>query len=104
LDLPNEAAWGAADFLLKEPKCPSVILLTARTEQFDARTAVQAGPLVSKSESSCHLLEIVRKTLEKQTINQAERNAIQRVHLHQLRRTNWVEETTPAYRFWGINE
>ena len=104
LDLPNEAAWEVADFLLKEPSCPPVILLTARTEQFDARTAIRAGPLVSKGESACRLLEIVQEALEKQTINQAERNAIQRVHLHQLRRTNWVEETTPAYRFWGINE
>jgi len=105
LDLPNEAAWEAGDFLLKEPTCPAVILLTANTEQFGTgMTTIRAGPLVSKGESACRLLEIVEEALEKQALNQAELNAIQRVHLHQLWRSNWAEEITPAYRFWGINE
>jgi CheY-like chemotaxis protein len=104
LDLPNETAWEAADSLLKEPHCPAVVLLTARTEQFDAHTAIQAGPLVNKGESPCRLLEVVEEALEKPAVNQAERNAIQRVHIRRLKRSDWAEETAPANRFWGINE
>ena len=35
LDLPSQAAWEAADCLLQEQSCPPLILLTARSDQFD---------------------------------------------------------------------
>jgi len=104
LDLRNEAAWERADLLLREPSCPPVILLTERTAQFDVRTAIRAGSVVSKSESPSRLLEIVEEAWEMSEASQAERNAIQRVLMRWLRPSEWVEPTTPAYRFWGINE
>src|SRR5262249_19045840 len=79
LDLPGEAAWEVADLLLTEPGCPAVVLLTGRTSQFDTETANRAGSLVRKDESPCRLLEIVQETLSMPEVNQAERNAIQRV-------------------------
>jgi DNA-binding response OmpR family regulator len=104
LDLPDEAAWEAADLLLQEPICPPVILLTGRIERFDMRTAIQAGSLVRKGESPSRLLEIVEEALEMPQINQAERNTIQRVLIRWLKPFEWGASNVPAYRFWGINE
>ena len=104
LDLPDEAAWEAADLLLNEPICPPVILLTGRIERFDMRTAIRAGSLVSKAESPSRLLEIVEEALEMPQINQAERNSIQRVLIRWLKPFEWAASSAPAYRFWGINE
>jgi CheY-like chemotaxis protein len=102
LDLPGAAAWEVADLLLNEPGCPAVVLLTGRTSQFDTETANRAGSLVRKDESPCRLLEIVQETLSMLEVNQAERNAIQRVLIRWLRPFQWPE--APAYRFWDINE
>lgn len=104
LDLPNQAAWETAELLLNEPGCPAVILLTARTAQFDMWTAMRAGSLVSKSEPPGRLLEIVEKALELPEVNRTERNAIQQVLIRRLRPSEWAESATPSYRFWGINE
>jgi FixJ family two-component response regulator len=104
LDLPAEIAWAKADALLQEQSCPPVILLTARTDQFDVRTAIQAGSLVDKSADPMNLLGIVDHTLRVPASCQAERNAIQRVAIRWLRPCSWSVSLTPAYRFWGINE
>jgi len=104
LDLPGGAAWEVADLLLNEPGCPAVILLTERTTQFDMETSMRAGSLVGKDESPCRLLEIVQETLAMPEVNQAERNAIQRVLIRWLRPFQWAESNAPAHRFWGINE
>lgn len=104
LDLPNEAAWETAELLLQEPSCPPVILLTARIEQFDIRTAVHAGSLFNKGESPSRLLKVVDEALELPAANQTERNAIQRVLIGWLKPSRWAGPTTAAYRFWGIRE
>jgi DNA-binding response OmpR family regulator len=104
LDLPRHAAWAVAELLFNELSCPEVILLTGRTERFELRTALQAGALVGKDESPCRLLEIVEEALERPQVNQAERNAIQRLLIRWLRGSEWAEETTAEHRFWGINE
>jgi len=104
LDLPDEAAWETAELLLQESSCPPVILLTAQTEQFDIRTAIQAGSLFNKGESPSHLLRVVDEALELPAANQAERNSVQRVLIGRLKPSRWAGPTTPAYRFWGINE
>jgi len=104
LDLPRQAGWEAADALLQEPSCPPMLLLTARSEQFDARTAFRAGSLVNKTEEPAHLLELVEETLAMPKATQAECNAIQRVLIRWLKPCGWPVPVTPAYRFWGINE
>ena len=103
LDFPDETAWQIADLVLSEPGCPVVILVTARTAQFDMQTAARAGSLVSKNESASDLLEMARQAIEMPGANQLERNAIQRVLIGRLR-PSWAESTSPSYRFWGINE
>ena len=104
LDLPDEAAWRIAELVLNEPCCPAVILLTGRTAQFDMRTAIRAGSLVSKSESPERVLHMIEENFEVPEANRAERNAIQRVLIRWLRPSGWEGPTTPAFRFWGINE
>jgi CheY-like chemotaxis protein len=104
LDLPQQAAWQTADLVLNQPGCPAVILLSGRTAQFDMRTAMRAGSLVSKKEPPDRLLGIIQERLKLPVGNEAERNAIQRVLIRWLRPSGWAESTTPAYRFWGINE
>ena len=63
LDLPSQAAWEAADWLLQEQNCPPLILLTARSGQFDLSTAIRAGSLVDKTIGPSQLLEVVDETL-----------------------------------------
>jgi DNA-binding response OmpR family regulator len=104
LDLPAQAAWEAADWLLQEETCPPLILLTAHSDQFDMSTAIRAGSLVDKSAGPSRLLEAVDQTLAGPCSAQAERNAIQRVMIRWLRPCSWSVPVTPARRFWGINE
>ncbi len=104
LDLPAQAAWAAADSLLQKETCPPLILLTARSDQFDLSTAIRAGTLVDKSASPGCLLEAVDQTLAGPCSVQAERNAIQRVMIQWLKPSGWSVPVTPARRFWGINE
>jgi DNA-binding NtrC family response regulator len=104
LDLPDEAAWQTAALVLSEACCPEVILLTARTAQFDMRTAIRAGSLVTKSESPERVLQLIEEKLELPEANRTERNAIQRVLMGWLRPSGWEGPTTPSFRFWGINE
>jgi DNA-binding response OmpR family regulator len=104
LDLPSQAAWAAADCLLREESCPPLILLTARSDQFDMSTAIRAGSLVDKSVGPGRLLEAVDETLAGPCSAQAERNAIQRVMIRWLRPCGWSVPATPAHRFTGMNE
>ena len=104
LDLPDHTAWETADALLQCDCCPPVILLTGRTDQFDFQTAIAAGSLVDKSGPPSSLLALVEQTLQRSAVNQAERNAIQRVLIRWLKPCDWLEGTAPAHRFWGINE
>jgi len=104
LDLPDEAAWQIAELVLSESCCPEVILLTGRTAQFDMRTAIRAGSLVSKTESAERVLELIVQRLELPEANHVERNAIQRVLIGWLRPSGWEGPMTPSFRFWGINE
>jgi DNA-binding response OmpR family regulator len=104
LDLPAQAAWDAADSLLQEETCPPLILLTARSDQFDLSTAIRAGSLVDKAAGPGRLLEAVDRTLAGPCSAQAERNAIQRVMIQWLKPCGWSVPVTPAHRFWGINE
>jgi DNA-binding response OmpR family regulator len=104
LDLPSQGAWEVADCLLQEQSCPPLILLTARSDQFDVRTAIRAGSLVDKSADPCRLLEAVDQTLAGPCSAQAERNAIQRVMIRWLRPCSWSVPVMPAHRFWGLNE
>jgi CheY-like chemotaxis protein len=104
LDLPSQVAWEAADSLLQEVSCPPLLLLTARSEQFDLGTAMRAGSLVDKTASPSRLLELVDQTLAGPCSAQVERNAIQRVMIRWLRPCSWSVPVTPAYRFWRINE
>ena len=103
LDLPRQAAWATADALLQCESCPPLILLTGKTQQFDAETAIRAGSLVDKSEPPSRILAAVAETMELSRVNQAQRNAIQRVLIRWLKPFTW-EPADPAHRFWGINE
>jgi len=104
LDLPSQGAWETADCLLQEQSCPPLILLTARSDQFDLSTAIRAGSLVDKTTGPSLLLEAVDQTLAVPCSAQAERNAIQRVMIRWLRPCSWSVPVTPAHRFWGLNE
>jgi CheY-like chemotaxis protein len=100
LDLPDEAAWQMADIILNEPRCPAVILLSGRTAQFDFRTAIRAGSIVSKNESPGRPLEMIQERLHlPPSANQAEWNASQRVLIRWLRPSGWAQATSGAHRF-----
>lgn len=104
LDLPEHAAWEAADALLQEQRCPPVILLTAASDQLDVQGAMRAGSLVDKTKGPGRVLEVVEETLAATSSAQAERNALQRVLIGWFKPLNWPLTLSPAYRHWGINE
>ena len=104
LDLPAEAAWETADCLLQEQSCPPLILLTARSDQFDLSTAIRAGSLVDKTTDPSRLLGVVADTLAAPCSAQAERNAIQRVMIQWLKPCGWSAPIKPAHRIGGIKE
>jgi DNA-binding response OmpR family regulator len=104
LDLPAEAAWEVADRLLEVETCPPVILVTARSTQFDIGTAVRAGTIVDKSAGPTRLLRLAKEASAQYGSSQAERNSIQRIFIRGLRPSGWSVPVTPAYRFWGLNE
>ncbi|HTL58210.1 MAG TPA: hypothetical protein VL361_21155, partial [Candidatus Limnocylindrales bacterium] len=104
LDLANKAAWETGELLLREPACPAVLLLTGRVAQFNLRAAIRAGSLISKTGSASRIFDLLEETLEMAAANRAERNEIQRLLISQLRPSEFADSTTPAHRFWGINE
>jgi DNA-binding response OmpR family regulator len=104
LDLPAGAGWEKADVLFQEQRCPPLILLTARSEQLDVRTAMQAGAVLDKSADLTRLLEQVDRTLAARDSSQDEQTAIQRVVIRWLRPCSFQVSFTPSNRFWGINE
>jgi DNA-binding NarL/FixJ family response regulator len=104
LDLPNQAAWEIADALLPQQNCPAVVLLSSRCDRFDLDTAVRAGSIVDKSEGAARVLEAAHEALSTPPSNLVERNAILRVLIRWLKPCSWSFPTTPAHRFWGINE
>jgi FixJ family two-component response regulator len=99
LDIPKQAAWGAAEAILQEQNCPPVILLTAPSDQFDVRTALRAGCLLNKSEEPSRLLEAVEERLAMSESSQAKWNATQRVLIRWLKPCSWPLSRTQAYRF-----
>jgi DNA-binding response OmpR family regulator len=104
LDLPEEAAWDAADALLEDEECPPLILLTSRRKQSDFDTAIQSGCLIEKNESPMKLLDLVEKRLRSTLAAQREQNAILRVVIRWLKPCSWSVHAAPQNRFWGINE
>jgi DNA-binding response OmpR family regulator len=85
LDLPAGAAWSEADALLQQHLSPPIILLTARTQPYDIRTAIGPGLLADKSADPTRLLGIVQQTFQASALCQAERKAIQRLVIRWLR-------------------
>jgi CheY-like chemotaxis protein len=104
LDLPFQAAWEIADALLKEATCPTLILLTEHTDQFDWDAAFRAEHLVSKFADPGALARTLEQTAVESASCPGERNAIQRVLIRWMRPSAWPVPVTPAFRFWGINE
>jgi DNA-binding response OmpR family regulator len=104
LDLPEEAAWEAADALLKDEECPPLILLTSRGKQSDFDTAIQSGCLIEKTASPTKVLQLVELRLRSNKASQQEQNAILRVVIRWLKPCSWSVHAAPQNRFWGINE
>ena len=104
LDLPSEAAWEVADCLLELESCPPLILVTARSAQFDVGIAVRAGTIVDKSAGPTRLLRLATEVSAQYESNQAERNAIQRIFIRWLRPSGWSVPAAPAHRFWRRKE
>jgi FixJ family two-component response regulator len=104
LDLPSEAAWEVADRLLEIESCPPLILVTARTNQFDPGLALRAGVIVDKSAEPARLLRLAKEASAQYGSSQAERNSIQRILIRWFRPSGWSVPVTPAYRFWSLKE
>ena len=104
LDLPSEAAWEVADRLLEVESCPPLILVTARTNQFDPGLALRAGIIVDKSAEPTRLLRLAKEASAQYGSSQAERNSIQRILIRWFRPSGWSVPVTPAYRFWSLKE
>jgi len=102
LDVPSEAAWKTADRLLELESCPPLILVTARTNQFDPGIAARAGTFVDKSAGPSCLLRLAAQ-VSAQSGFEGKQNSIQRILIRWLRPCGWSVPVTPAYRFWAPN-
>jgi DNA-binding response OmpR family regulator len=104
LDMPDSAAWEAADRLLRETCCLPVLLLTTQTAQFNVQVAIRTGSIIDKSTAPDQLLQIVDQIVASPNSVQAERNAIQRIVVLWLKPESWQVPVNYSYRDWGINE
>ena len=104
LDLSREAAWTLGTTLLLEQDCPPLVLLTARREPFDLRTAIRSGSVLEKSAGPWRLLDTLDQALAETLLAQMKRNAALRALLHWLRPRGWSRSMPVLHRFWGINE
>jgi CheY-like chemotaxis protein len=104
LDLPDEAAWDAADALLQDGDCPPVLLLTSRGEQSQFDSAIQAGCLTEKSANPTKVMELVELRLRSIRTDWQEQKAIQRLMIRWLKPCSWSVPVAPQNRYWGINE
>jgi DNA-binding response OmpR family regulator len=104
LDMPDSAAWEAADRLLRETSCPPVLLLTTQTAQFNVQVAIRTGSIIDKSTAPDQLLQIVNQVVSSPNSVQAERNAMQRIVVLWLKPESWQVPVSYSYRDWGINE
>jgi CheY-like chemotaxis protein len=104
LDLSRETAWTVGATLLLEQDCPPLMLLTARREPFDLRTAIRSGSVLEKSGGPWRLLDTLDHALAENRLAQIKRNAALRALLHWLRPRGWSRSMPVAHRFWGINE
>jgi CheY-like chemotaxis protein len=104
LDLPDEAAWEAADALLQDEDCPPVMLLTSRGKQSDFDTAVEAGCLIEKNASPTKVMELVELRLRSIGTDRQEQKAIQRLVIRWLKPCSWSAQGTLQNRYWVINE
>ncbi len=104
LDTTAEIGWDIADGLMQTPKCPPVILLTGRGEQFDMRMAIQAGVVFDKNVEPSRTLQVVNKVLEAPPSALEERNAAERVLIRWLRPIHWPAQSISARRLWGLRE
>ena len=104
LDMDAERAWDTADCLLQTPKCPPVVLMTGRKEQFDMKMAINAGVILDKTSEPGRILDLVDEILESPPSAHAERNAMQRVIVRWLRPLHWPTLSVSSFRHWGINE
>jgi DNA-binding NarL/FixJ family response regulator len=98
LDLPAKAAWQTADKLFQEKSHSPIILLAARSERFDVRTAILAGCIVEKSAGPTRLLEVVEQILASSDSAQVARNALQRVVIKWLSPNSQSLPLAAAYR------
>ncbi len=104
LDLPASAGWEAAERILDNEKCPSLLLLTGRTSHFGLGAAIDAGAVVSKTASPARLLTEVDEVLMQSDAERVDRRTRQRLLVRWLRPYDWTVRVTPVNRHWGINE
>lgn len=104
LDLPESAAWEAAEKLLQDKACQTLILFSSRTDRFDLGAAIRAGAVVDKAANPAQLLERVDGILSEAEIERADRRARQRMLVRWLRPYQWSGASETTFRDWGINE
>jgi hypothetical protein len=104
LDFVGKAAWELAGGLLQDAKCPPVILLTGKGQQYDLRMAVMAGSIFEKATDADRILNIVSDLLESPPPKPTRQSIVQRGNFSGLTPSHEPVPLIPAHRFWGINE
>lgn len=102
LDLSQEAAWSTGETLLRERRCPPLLLMTGSDEQFDFRTAIRAGSVLHKTAGPARMLEVVQETLALPLTSREQRNALQLVLIRWLRPRNWSAPSAQLNGSWRM--
>jgi CheY-like chemotaxis protein len=104
LDMDKELGWDIAEGLLRHPKCPPVVLMTGRKEQFDMKMAIESGLVVDKTSAPDQILQLIDRILEASQSALAERKSLERVVIRWLRPVSWPISCMAPHHRWGINE
>jgi DNA-binding response OmpR family regulator len=104
LDLPSDAGWRAAEWLLRDAVDVPSLLLTRRADHYELGAAIRFGSALDKSVEPARLFAALNSLLAQSDQERLARAASQQAWLRRARPYRWTEGPAQPYRNWGINE
>lgn len=104
LDLPGDAGWNAAEWLLGRTPTVRLLLLTSRGDQLESAEGILSETVFEKALGATRLIQKTMLLLNEASDQIDRRITRQRVWLRWARPYRWPDTAPMNYRHWGINE
>jgi DNA-binding NarL/FixJ family response regulator len=104
LDLPGDAGWNAAEWLLGRKPTVRLLMLTSRADQHENSEGIRSDVVFEKNLGAARLLQKTMLMLKEASDQMDQRIARQRDWLRRARPYRWQDIAPMGYRHWGINE